>query len=131
MLKTPVLCSALALVVSTVSCLSTEPTILEGVVYACDEGNGCPDSYVCVQGVDGGVCISTNTEASGICGDGVVSGDEVCDLGSQNRNDYSLEEGCRQDCTGPAPSCGDGIIQLTDGEECDDGNRTMERLRAR
>ena len=44
--ENPSLCSALALVVSTVSCLSPEPTILEGVVYACDDGN-CLDGDGC------------------------------------------------------------------------------------
>ena len=93
---------------SFVACMESEPEFRRDLVLACDSEGECPAHYTCVEGVEGSVCISTNTEAPGICGDGVVSGDEVCDLGSQNRNAYDLEEGCRQDCSGPAPSCGDG-----------------------
>ncbi|MBI4224131.1 MAG: DUF4215 domain-containing protein, partial [Deltaproteobacteria bacterium] len=50
-----------------------------------------------------------------VCGDGFVTGDEVCDDG--NRSDT---DGCLNTCV-PA-SCGDGFVR--DGvEACDDGNR--------
>jgi fibro-slime domain-containing protein len=54
------------------------------------------------------------------CGDGIVTGDEACDLGTaQNTGAHG---GCMSDCT-LAPFCGDGI---TNGdEECDDGSNSV------
>lgn len=48
-----------------------------------------------------------------ICGDGVVEGAEQCD-------DMGESVSCNADCT--FSSCGDGTLNMTDGEECDDGN---------
>ena len=56
------------------------------------------------------VCEST-------CGDGVVASDEGCDEGSENGADYG---GCSASCE-LTPFCGDGIVQDTYGEICDDG----------
>ena len=106
--------------------LGKNPDIPSDAILGCAQRNDCPQGYACTEGVDGRVCVSTNTEAVGVCGDGVASGDEVCDLGTQNRNSYDLEEGCREDCSGPSPTCGDGIVKQADGEECDDNNRTIE-----
>jgi fibro-slime domain-containing protein len=50
------------------------------------------------------------------CGDGVVTRDEACDLGSAGNTGSA--GGCNPDCT-LAPFCGDG--QLGPGEACDDG----------
>jgi len=55
-------------------------------------------------------CVST-------CGDGVVAGTEVCDLGKDmNTGAYN---GCTSDCK-RGPFCGDGTVQ-PDNEPCDDG----------
>jgi fibro-slime domain-containing protein len=51
-----------------------------------------------------------------VCGDGVVSAEEACDLGSgANTGGYGT---CNPDCTLPA-RCGDGIVQKDQGEACD------------
>ncbi len=51
----------------------------------------------------------------GVCGDGVVDGDEVCDDGL-NDGEYG---GCMPDCRRLGPHCGDGTVN---GDEvCDDG----------
>jgi hypothetical protein len=47
------------------------------------------------------------------CGDGNVTGNEVCDDGSNDQCSGT----CNADCTAPANSCGDGIIEC--GEECE------------
>lgn len=50
-----------------------------------------------------------------ICGDGAVNGsDETCDDGG-----VAGDDGCGPACQ--AESCGDGFVQLSRGEECDDG----------
>ena len=48
------------------------------------------------------------------CGDGVLDGDELCDLGSAN----GPQSDCTQQCKPHA--CGDEIVAAL--EECDDGN---------
>src|SRR5262245_7398487 len=53
-------------------------------------------------------------EVPGVCGDGALDADEVCDDGNTENGD-----GCRGDCVGEE-LCGDGL--LDQGEECDDGN---------
>lgn len=49
------------------------------------------------------------------CGDGIVEGDEQCDLGQLN----GISSNCTFNCT--FPLCGDGMIHLQT-EECDDSN---------
>ena len=53
-----------------------------------------------------------------VCGDGIVTPDEACDLGAANNT--GAYGGCNPDCT-LAPYCGDDIVQTADGEQCDDG----------
>jgi fibro-slime domain-containing protein len=60
------------------------------------------------------------------CGDGVLTGNEACDLGkdasgaSLNTGAYG---GCTPDCQ-LSPFCGDGILQTQYGEQCDDGSNS-------
>lgn len=66
---------------------------------------------------------ATTSLSLSICGNGIVEGNEQCDVPGQT-GEYSLTiEGrqCRPDCTW-GPYCGDGILQTQFGEECDDGN---------
>ncbi|HRI67730.1 MAG TPA: DUF4215 domain-containing protein, partial [Polyangium sp.] len=50
------------------------------------------------------------------CGDGVISGGEMCDDGAQN-GQYGF---CKSDCSGAGPRCGDMIVNGP--EQCDDAN---------
>ena len=59
-----------------------------------------------------------------VCGDGEKDAGEVCDDGADNGK-YAYNAAnryCNDSCTGYAPYCGDGIVQSSYGEECDDGN---------
>lgn len=51
-----------------------------------------------------------------VCGNGSVEGTEACD-------DMGESATCNDDCT--LAECGDGVLNVTAGEECDDGN-TMD-----
>ncbi len=53
-----------------------------------------------------------------VCGDGIVTPDEACDLGAANNT--GAYGGCNPDCT-MGPYCGDSVVQAADGEQCDDG----------
>ena len=80
----------------------------------CPEGTqGCPcgPNNTCDPGLQcqAGLCVDVP-----VCGDGVVEGNEACDLGGQNSNTGA----CKLDCT--KQTCGDGYTGP--GEACDDGN---------
>lgn len=63
--------------------------------------------------------------AISICGDLLVADNEECDVLSPSSL-YSttiVGRNCTAQCQF-APYCGDGILQTTHGEECDDGNNT-------
>lgn len=84
----------------------------------CDDGNlalgdGCtfactiePDWYCRAESPS--VCARIE------CGDGVVSTGEECDAGESTSS-------CDADCT--LATCGDGTLNTSSGEQCDDGNR--------
>ena len=76
----------------------------------CDDGNTDNDDD-CVN--VGGQC------RVAFCGDGIRNTDgvrlEMCDDGDDDETD-----GCLSNCT--TPSCGDGVVQASNGEQCDDGN---------
>ncbi len=63
-----------------------------------------------------------------ICGDGVVSTEEVCDLGAGNNlgtyGSSTTLRVCAADCVSFGPYCGDNILQVRFSEQCDDGNHT-------
>jgi cysteine-rich repeat protein len=62
-----------------------------------------------VGGEDG--CLTAS-----LCGNGVLDGHEVCDLGAANSD--RARDGCRTSCR--AAFCGDGVVDT--GEECDHGD---------
>jgi fibro-slime domain-containing protein len=87
--------------------------------------------------------VSQRTTCQSVCGDGVVTPDEVCDSGSlcvggdndgdactkaaqcpggtcSSQNDGTYGH-CNAACDGFGPSCGDHTIQADHGEACDDG----------
>jgi fibro-slime domain-containing protein len=61
--------------------------------------------------------VSAKSHCAPICGDGIVTGDEVCDDGV-NDGTYGS---CLPDCKGRGDHCGDAVTQSEGGEECDDG----------
>jgi fibro-slime domain-containing protein len=127
---------------------SSGPVCGDGIIESpetCDDGNAKPG-----DGCDGNCqteanwkcptpgkpCVSAPTTA--VCGNGKLESGETCDLGSDangvNKNDGTL--GCDANCqtvagwtcpaTGAACTknayCGDGVVQTTLGEQCDDGS---------
>jgi fibro-slime domain-containing protein len=107
------------------------PTCGDGVATAaeeCDCGtdpnhlpDGCPG--INMDGVYGG-CTS-DCHYGGWCGDGVTNGPEQCDNGKMNGVSYTKTadpNACSFACT-KAHYCGDGVIDATDGEQCDDGTK--------
>jgi len=84
----------------------------------CDRGKDASGNSLNYGGYDG--CNPDCTRASAYCGNGIIDGNyshtEECDLGTdQNTGAYG---GCNKDCT-RAPYCGDGIVQASEGEACD------------
>ncbi len=61
--------------------------------------------------------VSAKSACETVCGDGVVTRDELCDDGEHN-GEYGR---CGEDCLTYGPYCGDGVLQTDEGEECDDG----------
>lgn len=71
------------------------------------------------------VQVSTTTLMISICGDSIVNSGEECDIPGEI-GAYSTTIAGRQ-CNAACvygSYCGDGILQTTQGEECDDGNNT-------
>jgi fibro-slime domain-containing protein len=63
------------------------------------------------------------SECKSVCGDGIVTPDELCDEGTdQNTGGYGR---CAPDCKTRGGFCGDGIVQTEGHEACDDGNTTL------
>jgi cysteine-rich repeat protein len=82
--------------------------ILNEGVEECDDANG-DDSDECPAS-----CLFA------FCGDGYLHETfEKCDAGEANEDD--LYNGCSTECT-PNAGCGDGVVQVEEGEQCDDGN---------
>lgn len=52
-----------------------------------------------------------------ICGDGLMTSEELCDDGEKN-GQYGH---CAEDCQRYVAYCGDGVVQNESGEVCDDG----------
>lgn len=107
-------------------------------------GNGVVDSGEECDS-DSEACIACRL-AVPTCGDGIVNGSEQCDDGNSFENDGCdhlcrtrkcgdgvVQDGehcdpaggaCRADCTLTPPNCGDGVLQPSEREQCDDGNVT-------
>ncbi len=60
----------------------------------------------------------TRTDCTPRCGDGVINGTETCDNGAANSD--TAYGGCTTTCVF-GPYCGDGHVDVSSGEECDDG----------
>lgn len=90
-----------------------------GAPVDCDDANPCTDE-VCNSQAGGFLCVYTNNGSCiGInCGNGVVDAGETCDPPNLAIDPITNQPECRLDCT----SCGDGVVQSSDQETCDDGN---------
>ncbi|MCG5053623.1 MAG: DUF4215 domain-containing protein [Myxococcales bacterium] len=61
---------------------------------------------------------ATRSECVTVCGDGFVTRDEACDLGTaKNTGAYGT---CNANCTLP-PRCGDALTSTANSEQCDNG----------
>lgn len=78
----------------------------------CDAGDDNADDGPCISNCRIAVCGDGNTCARLSCTSGPDNGPEACDDSSESAT-------CNGDCS-PA-FCGDAILNLTAGEECDDG----------
>jgi fibro-slime domain-containing protein len=90
--------------------------LVDGGMYSIDmfqaERHTCASTYkLTLSGF-----VHTTTTCAPVCGDGIVTGDEVCDDG---KNDGSYG-GCMPGCLLRGPFCGDAIDQ-NPPEVCDDG----------
>lgn len=90
----------------------------------CDDGNsaagdGCSPTCKVELGWkcdDAGLCTTTT------CGDGVVEGSEMCEVGEEGcTSQCQFAPDCSSDGGACTSECGDGLVL---GEACDDGNRT-------
>lgn len=85
----------------------------ESNTQTCGKDLRCRPGQTCAAHQD--VCVDING-----CGDGTVSGDEVCDDGNIISGDN-----CSQDCKSEEV-CGNGIVDVEKGEECDLGSPTID-----
>ena len=74
----------------------------------CDDGNTA----------DGDYCSADCQTETGECGDGIKQDNETCDDGSDN----GTYNHCNNNCNGYMARCGDGNIDTTEGEFCDEGD---------
>ena len=94
-------------------------------------GDGC--SSTCLT--EPGYSCSTGTCIKAECGNGTPETGEACDLAAQNGLFYGNGMGCSKTCTKEptcrdasgvtvacSTACGDGNIDVSSGETCDDGN---------
>ncbi|MGB7957295.1 MAG: DUF4215 domain-containing protein [Minisyncoccia bacterium] len=73
--------------------------------------------------------VASTTVYVSVCGNGVVEPPlEVCDDGTNNGQyaTSSAVRNCLPDCSGYGPYCGDGILQPSFGEQCDDSNNISD-----
>jgi len=99
---------------STTSSPSTGPELTTTTSEDPDTTADSTTSSTSAESSSSGSTSGSSSESSGgdpVCGDGVASGDEDCD-------DEGESASCNADCT--LAACGDGIINATAGEECDD-----------
>ncbi len=86
--------------------------VYEIVVFQAERHVTGSNYQLTLQGFAGG-----KSQCDSVCGDGIVTPDEVCDDGV-NAGGYN---GCEPGCQARGPYCGDSAIQDAEGETCDDG----------
>jgi fibro-slime domain-containing protein len=95
----------------------TPGNVYEVVVFQAERHTSESSYKLTLRGFD-----KLTSRCKSTCGDGVVAADEVCDDG---RNDGTYG-GCQAGCQAFAPFCGDAVVQLDAGEQCDAGKRNAE-----
>jgi len=78
----------------------------------CDDGSACTTGDTCT----GGQCVGT--PVAPCCGNGTLEPGETCDPPDPTPVPATGQATCRADCT----RCGDGVVQASAGESCDDAN---------
>ena len=94
---------------------SSSSEVQTTMVEACDEDPACGP----------GEDVETCPEQCGVCGDGVVSGEEACDQGEANQSywgEQPPEDACSETCTKEVGWCGDGVLNGEEG--CDNGSNS-------
>ena len=76
---------------------------------------GVAENAACTWDGGSGRCFGSVCLAPG-CGNNVVEANEQCDDGNRTSGD-----GCNAECTSNE-TCGNGVVDVTEGEACDDGN---------
>lgn len=85
----------------------------------CTAAIGCGGGLTCTNGV----CTGAICEEPPRCGDNKCDSGESCDANIKCIGGGELSSGeCRTNSTVECTFCGDGIVQTTAGEQCDDGN---------
>jgi len=62
-------------------------------------------------------CVTATQTCSSVCGNGILNSGEQCDDGGQSAD-------CNSNCT--LAGCGDGVVNSSYGESCDDGNTVSD-----
>lgn len=84
----------------------------------------------CVTAIDTPIAeaqyVATTSVSLTVCGDALVAPTEFCDDGT-NTGAYGssiITRNCDPLCSAWGPYCGDSVVQVFYGEECDDGNNS-------
>jgi cysteine-rich repeat protein len=99
-----------------------------GVDGTCDDGNPCTGNDTCTAGIcqgtpaDGQACDDGNPCTDDVCAAGACEGTPADGRACDDGDGCTGEDTCSAGgCIG-APVCGNGTLDASCGEECDDGN---------
>ncbi len=103
--------------------LSDKPRVVSGIILA--------SAFLCAAMIHTVFAADLETTVNLlVCGDGISGGSEACDDGI-NLGGYgstTAERKCNAGCGSYAEYCGDGVLQVRFGEQCDDGNTVATDL---